>query len=128
MDHLNGMFAFAVWDNQERTLTLARDHVGIKPLYYAFIPGNNDAPPAFVFGSEIKAILASKLIKPALNPEALHQFLTFLWAPDPNTLFEMSNSPTRAPASLPQRRDQTPPMVGRFVLAHRRRPQRSLVA
>jgi asparagine synthase (glutamine-hydrolysing) len=87
MDHLNGMFAFAVWDNQERTLTLARDHVGIKPLYYAFIPGNVDAPPAFVFGSEIKAILAGKLIKPALNPEALHQFLTFLWSPDPNTLF-----------------------------------------
>ncbi len=87
MDQLNGMFAFAVWDNQERTLTLARDHVGIKPLYYAFIPGNANAPPAFVFGSEIKAILASKLIKPALDPEALHQFLTFLWAPDPNTLF-----------------------------------------
>ena len=87
MDRLNGMFAFAVWDNEERTLTLARDHVGIKPLYYAFIPGNNDAPPAFVFGSEIKAILASKLIKPAIDPEALHQFLTFLWSPDPNTLF-----------------------------------------
>ena len=88
MDHLNGMFAFAVWDNQERTLTLARDHVGIKPLYYAFVPGNDDTPAAFVFGSEIKAILAAKLIKPALNPEALHQFLTFLWSPDPNTLFQ----------------------------------------
>lgn len=87
MDRLNGMFAFAVWDNKEKTLTLARDHVGIKPLYYAFIPGNNNSPPAFVFGSEIKAILASKLISPALNPEALHQFLTFLWSPDPNTLF-----------------------------------------
>lgn len=92
MDHLNGMFAFAVWDNQERTLTLARDHVGIKPLYYAFIPGGNDAPPAFVFGSEIKTILASKLISSALNPEALHQFLTFLWAPDPNTLFAGVNT------------------------------------
>jgi asparagine synthase (glutamine-hydrolysing) len=88
MDHLNGMFAFAVWDNQERTLTLARDHVGIKPLYFAFIPANNEAPAAFVFGSEIKAILATRLIKPTLNPEALHQFLTFLWSPDPNTLFE----------------------------------------
>ncbi|HEU4432712.1 MAG TPA: asparagine synthase (glutamine-hydrolyzing) [Pyrinomonadaceae bacterium] len=87
MDRLNGMFAFAVWDNQERTLTLARDHVGIKPLYYAFIPGAGEAPPALVFGSEIKALLATKLIRPALNPEALHQFLTFLWSPDPNTLF-----------------------------------------
>ena len=81
ISRLNGMFAFAVWDNRERTLTLVRDHVGIKPLYYAV------AGDAFIFGSEIKAILASNLIKPRLNPEALHQFLTFLWAPDPNTLF-----------------------------------------
>jgi asparagine synthase (glutamine-hydrolysing) len=82
LGRLNGMFAFAVWDNRERTLTLVRDHVGIKPLYYA---NNRDA---FIFGSEVKAILASKLIRPTLNSEALHQFLTFLWAPDPNTLFE----------------------------------------
>ena len=85
--HLNGMFAFAVWDNRERTLTLVRDHVGIKPLYYAFIPAKADSPAAFIFGSEIKAILATGLVTPALNPEALHQFLTFLWSPDPNTLF-----------------------------------------
>jgi len=92
--HLNGMFAFAVWDNKERTLTLARDHVGIKPLYYAYIP----AKQTFVFGSEIKAILATRLIKPELNPEALHQFLTFLWSPDPNTLF--ANIKTVPPAHL----------------------------
>jgi asparagine synthase (glutamine-hydrolysing) len=82
LSRLNGMFAFAVWDNRERTLTLARDHVGIKPLYYA------NTSDAFIFGSEIKALLASKLIAPRLNAEALHQFLTFLWAPDPNTLFD----------------------------------------
>src|ERR1041384_2250765 len=94
LDHLNGMFAFAVWDNQERTLTLARDHVGIKPLYYAFLP----ARQTFIFGSEIKAILASGLVKPELNPEALHQFLTFLWSPDPNTLF--ANIKTVPPAHV----------------------------
>jgi asparagine synthase (glutamine-hydrolysing) len=82
LGRLNGMFAFAVWDNREGTLTLVRDHVGIKPLYYA------NTRDAFIFGSEVKAILASKLIRPTLNSEALHQFLTFLWAPDPNTLFE----------------------------------------
>ena len=92
VDKFNGIFAFAVWDNRERTLTLVRDHVGIKPLYYAFIPARNGAPAAFVFGSEIKAILASGLIKPELNPDALHQFLTFLWAPDPNTLFAGVNT------------------------------------
>jgi asparagine synthase (glutamine-hydrolysing) len=84
LDHLNGMFAFAMWDKQERTLTLARDHVGVKPLYYSF----QQAGPTLVFASEVKAILATKLVKPSLNAEALHQFLTFLWAPDPNTLFE----------------------------------------
>ena len=84
---LNGMFAFAVWDNQERTLTLARDHVGIKPLYYAMVPEKNGAPGAFIFGSEIKTILATGLVERRIDPEALNQFLTFLWAPDPKTLF-----------------------------------------
>ena len=100
VDHLNGMFAFAVWDNHERTLTLVRDHVGIKPMYYAFIPERNDAPATFIFGSEIKTILATRLLKPELNPEALHQFLTFLWAPDPNTLF--ANVKTVPPGHLLQ--------------------------
>jgi len=95
---LNGMFAFAVWDNQDRTLTLVRDHVGIKPLYYAFIPERNGAFGTFVFGSEIKAILATRLIRPEVNPEAVHQFLTFLWSPDPNTLF--ANVKTVPPAHL----------------------------
>ena len=87
LPRLNGMFAFAIWDKQERTLTLARDHVGIKPLYYAHIPAGSQTPGAFVFASEIKAILASGLINATLDPNALHQFLTFLWSPDPNTLF-----------------------------------------
>ena len=81
LSRLNGMFAFAVWDTHERSLTLARDHVGIKPLYYSHQAG------AFVFASEIKAILATTLVRAELNPQALHEFLTFLWTPDPNTLF-----------------------------------------
>ena len=97
---LNGMFAFAVWDNQERALTLVRDHVGIKPLYYTLIPARADAPATLLFGSEIKAILASGLIKPELDTEALHQFLTFLWSPDPNTLF--ANIKTVPPGHLLQ--------------------------
>jgi asparagine synthase (glutamine-hydrolysing) len=102
LSRLNGMFAFALWDGKERTLFLVRDRVGIKPLYYAQ-PGQKPDPgsPAgqprwggggqgglsLVFASEIKSILASGLVKAELDPEALHQFLTFLWAPDPNTLF-----------------------------------------
>jgi len=88
LPRLNGMFHFAVWDNRERTLTLARDHVGIKPLYYFYRPAAGAQPGSFIFGSEVKAILRSGLVNPALDPEALNQFLTFLWAPDPNTLFQ----------------------------------------
>ena len=87
LSRLNGMFAFAIWDKHQRTLTLARDHVGIKPLYYAHLPSSPGSPSSFVFASEIKAILASRLIKAQINPEALNQFLTFLWSPDPLTLF-----------------------------------------
>lgn len=87
LPRLNGMFHFAVWDNRERTLTLARDHVGIKPLYYFYKPRGNGQPGLFIFSSEIKGILSTGLVERAIDPEALHQFLTFLWAPDPNTLF-----------------------------------------
>lgn len=88
LPRLNGMFHFAVWDNRERTLTLARDHVGIKPLYYFYKPEGEGQPGSFIFASEIKAILATGLVERAIDPEALNQFLTFLWAPDPNTLFK----------------------------------------
>jgi asparagine synthase (glutamine-hydrolysing) len=86
LSRLNGMFHFAVWDNQTRALTLARDHVGIKPLYYAYVPAKVEQPGSFIFASEVKAILSTGLVERALDPEALHQFLTFLWAPDPHTL------------------------------------------
>ena len=79
---LNGMFAFAVWDFREKTLTLVRDRAGIKPLYYAKFGEK------FVFASEIKAILASKLIKSELDLEGLNQFLTFLWTVHDKTLFK----------------------------------------
>jgi asparagine synthase (glutamine-hydrolysing) len=85
LPRLNGMFAFAVWDNQTRTLTLARDRVGIKPLYYCQPKDGENS--SFLFASEIKALLATSLIPAELNLEALNQYLTFLWTPDPHTLF-----------------------------------------
>jgi asparagine synthase (glutamine-hydrolysing) len=105
LSRLNGMFAFALWDDRERALMLVRDRVGIKPLYYAQPSGvaangrqDASAPGTFVFASEAKAILASGLLKPELDREALHQFLTFLWVPDPNTLF--SNIQTVPPGHV----------------------------
>jgi asparagine synthase (glutamine-hydrolysing) len=68
---LNGMFAFAIWDTVERTLFLARDRMGVKPLYYAETPG------AFVFGSEIKSLFASGAVSPECREEALTEYLLF---------------------------------------------------
>ncbi|HBB97723.1 MAG TPA: asparagine synthase (glutamine-hydrolyzing) [Blastocatellia bacterium] len=89
LPRLNGMFAFALWDDQERSLFLVRDRVGIKPLYYAHCqkPDRKGGQLPFLFASEVKSILAGGLIKAELDHESLHQFLTFLWVPDPNTLF-----------------------------------------
>ncbi|HEU4387286.1 MAG TPA: asparagine synthase (glutamine-hydrolyzing) [Blastocatellia bacterium] len=78
----NGMFAFAIWDTRDDSLFLARDHVGIKPLYYT------TTPEGFAFSSEIKAFLELPGFDPELDLEALDQFLTFLWVPDPKTAFK----------------------------------------
>ncbi len=82
---LNGMFAFAIWDERERQLTIARDRLGIKPLYYA--QGTGDDSNSFIFASEVKAILTTGLVRRELDVEALNQYFTFLWTPDPHTLF-----------------------------------------
>ncbi len=82
LDRLNGMFAFAVWDDLEKTLTLARDRAGIKPLFYV------KTDKGFAFASEIKAILATRLIRAELDNEGLNQLLSFLWPVPPHTLFK----------------------------------------
>lgn len=69
---LPGMFAFAIWDDQKQQLYCARDRFGEKPFYYAI--GNNNE---FIFASEIKAILASGLIRPKVNPEAISNYLQY---------------------------------------------------
>jgi asparagine synthase (glutamine-hydrolysing) len=80
---LNGMFAFAICDLRAARpeLFLARDHFGVKPLYYTH------SGRRFAFASEIKALLEVPGIEPELDPEALHQYLTFLWVPEPRTMF-----------------------------------------
>lgn len=79
---LNGMFAFAIWDSRDQTLFLARDHFGIKPFYYAQKQGK------LAFASEAKALLELEDLNASINLPALHQYLTFLWVPEPETLFE----------------------------------------
>jgi asparagine synthase (glutamine-hydrolysing) len=80
---LNGMFAFAICDLRSGTPTLfmARDHFGVKPFYY-FHQGKR-----FAFASEVKALVQVPGVEAELDPESLHQYLTFLWVPDPKTMF-----------------------------------------
>src|SRR6266568_9063588 len=84
VQRLNGMFAFAICDLRSGTpsLFLARDHFGIKPLYYAFRNGR------LAFASEAKGLLEVPGIEARIDSRALDQYLTFLWVPDPKTLFE----------------------------------------
>ena len=77
----NGMFAFAIWDARDESLFLARDRLGIKPLYYA------DTPAGFAFASEIKALFAIPQIERSVDRAALDQFMTFLWTPGSATAF-----------------------------------------
>ena len=79
--HLNGMFAIALHDTRKNKFILARDHVGIKPVYYSF------TNKRIVFGSEIKAILESKLVEKELNMDALGEFLSWEYIPGESTLF-----------------------------------------
>ena len=85
IEKLRGMFAFAIWDSKEEKLFLARDRLGIKPLYYTFFNG------AFLFGSEIKSILQYEGIKKEVDLNALRDFLTFCYVPAPRTMFKGIN-------------------------------------
>lgn len=78
---LDGMFAFAVWDARGERLLIGRDRVGKKPLYYSA------GPSAFVFASEIKAVLAHPSVRRELDPEALPAYLTFGYVPTPRTFY-----------------------------------------
>ena len=80
--HMRGMFAFAIWDEGNRRLFIARDRLGVKPLYYA---KTNDS---FLFASEIKCLLCHPQLKKTVHDEALYHYLTFLTTPAPQTLFE----------------------------------------
>ena len=71
VERLRGMFAFAIWDTRTGTLLLARDRLGIKPLYYAYANGE------LLFASEIGALLASRMIPAAVNDDSIRELLAF---------------------------------------------------
>ena len=82
LSKLDGMFAFALWDRQERRLLRARDRIGIKPLYY-FCHG-----PDLIFASEIKALLQHPLAARTLDPLSVSKYFSYGYVPAPHTVFE----------------------------------------
>ncbi|MCA1641895.1 MAG: asparagine synthase (glutamine-hydrolyzing) [Acidobacteria bacterium] len=83
VEHLRGMFAFALWDESKRELFVARDRAGKKPLYYSLTQSG-----ALVFGSELKSLLLHPEVGRGIDLEALDAYVTFGYVPDPLSIFE----------------------------------------
>ena len=82
LSRINGMFAFALWDRETRRLTLARDRVGKKPLYYGWCGS------VFLFGSELKALRAHPAFAAGIDRQALNLFIQYSWVPTPYSIYE----------------------------------------
>ncbi|MDD1627194.1 MAG: asparagine synthetase B, partial [Methylococcaceae bacterium] len=78
VDRLRGMFAFAVWDRDQQTLFLARDRLGVKPLYYAELANGQ-----FIFGSELKSLKEHPELPKIFDPTAIEDYFGFGYVPDP---------------------------------------------
>jgi asparagine synthase (glutamine-hydrolysing) len=83
VERFNGMFAFGVWDRNRDCVFLARDRIGIKPLYYAVTPDNY-----LVFATELKALMIHPGLDTTLRPEAVEDYFAFGYVPDPKTIFK----------------------------------------
>jgi asparagine synthase (glutamine-hydrolysing) len=83
VERLRGMFAFALWDARQDRLFLARDRLGIKPLYYAALPDGQ-----LVFGSELKALLVHPKLERKIDPRAVADYFAFGYVPDPRTIYD----------------------------------------
>lgn len=82
VDSLRGMFAFAIWDARRRRLFVARDRLGIKPLYYW------QRPDGVAFGSELRSFLTDPEFRPRISARAIAQYLAFGYVPDPDCIFD----------------------------------------
>ncbi len=102
----NGIFAFAMLDKNNGRILLARDHIGIKPLYYFHRPLASSGGVKFIFSSEVKAILENKSVPRILNRQALNHYFRVLYVPEPLTMFEgIYKLPPASIASLDLKRN-----------------------
>ncbi|MFO6424966.1 XrtA/PEP-CTERM system amidotransferase [Motilimonas sp. KMU-193] len=83
VNRLRGMFAFAIWDQAQQQVFLARDRLGIKPLYYAMLPHGE-----LLFGSELKALQVHPQLPNELNPQAISDYFSLGYIPEPKTIFD----------------------------------------
>jgi asparagine synthase (glutamine-hydrolysing) len=83
VDHLNGMFAFALWDERRERLLVARDRMGEKPLYFTEVAGK-----AFIFASELKSLVVHPQVERRVNLLALRKYLQYEFVPSPHTMLE----------------------------------------
>jgi len=83
VERFRGMFAFALWDRNRKTLFMARDRLGKKPFYYAFLPDGR-----FIFGSELKTLLVHPELSRELNPRAAEDYFAYGYVPEPKTIFQ----------------------------------------
>ena len=82
VDRFRGMFAFALWDEHRKTLFLARDRLGVKPLFYAELDNGQ-----IIFGSELKALLAHGKLEKSIDPYAVEEYFALGYVPEPRTIF-----------------------------------------
>ncbi len=82
VDRFRGMFAFALWDENQQTLFMARDRLGVKPMYYAYLPDGH-----LLFGSELKSLLAHGGLPQRIDPLAVEEYFALGYVPEPRTIY-----------------------------------------
>ena len=83
VEKFRGMFAFAIWDRKQRSLFLARDRLGIKPLFYSLLPNGQ-----FIFGSELKVLKCHPELPKKMNPQAVEDYFALGYIPEPKTIYQ----------------------------------------
>ena len=85
VERFRGMFAFALWDRNQQTLFMARDRMGVKPLYYALLDDGQ-----LIFGSELKVLTAHPDLKRAIDPYAVEEYFAYGYVPEPRTIYKQA--------------------------------------
>lgn len=85
VERFRGMFAFALWDRNKETLFLARDRLGVKPLYYALLDDGQ-----LIFGSELKVLTAHPALRREIDPLAIEEYFAYGYIPEPRTIYQQA--------------------------------------